>query len=359
MERATRDVTMDALKGAAILLVVVGHAVQHSYVMFDANPLFRLIYALHMPLFMFISGYVAFYGRDNLSLAHLRKKASLLVLPFTAWYAVNYVVTGAYLRTDLASYFGDWVLSPDRGLWFLWVLFLNFAVLSVALRLETRLRVWAFPLTWLLLQFVPVNHYGIGFLKWHFTFFAAGYLIHGYSGKLIEYRRPMALVSLVAFPVLVLFWHRLTPPTFTDALSAELLSFHAHKLLPLVEQAYLYTVPMLGIIMTWAAVSVMPRLAPIFFAAFNWLGLYTLDIYVSHQYFVQYGIGRGTLHVLTGATLGLVASLAVSFLVLRRSSILAHILLGKAYPRVVTAAKNSDVGSHLVSSGQVQHQMGG
>src|SRR4051812_48829782 len=93
-----RDSTMDALKGAAILLVVLGHAVQSSYVNFDSNPLFRVIYAFHMPLFMFVSGYIAFYGRDNSSMSQLRKKISTLVIPFVAWYAIGALITGAFMH---------------------------------------------------------------------------------------------------------------------------------------------------------------------------------------------------------------------------------------------------------------------
>lgn len=47
-----RDETIDVLKGIAILLVVLGHIAA-------APKLTSVIYSFHMPLFIFISGYLA------------------------------------------------------------------------------------------------------------------------------------------------------------------------------------------------------------------------------------------------------------------------------------------------------------
>ena len=57
----TRFEFVDALRGFAIVFVVIGHTLQYGAADPDENALFRLIYAFHMPLFMFISGFV-FYG---------------------------------------------------------------------------------------------------------------------------------------------------------------------------------------------------------------------------------------------------------------------------------------------------------
>ncbi len=332
MAGAKRDITMDALKGVAIVLVVLGHAVQFSYVYFDANPLFRLIYAFHMPLFMFISGYIAFYGRDNWSWGQLRKKVLLLVLPFAAWYAVSYVATGAYLTTGLKSYFGLVVLSPDRGLWFLWVLFLNFVGLALALRLERWLRWAAIPAVWLGLLLVPGDAFGLSLARWYFGFFGLGFLVHRHADMWWRYRRWLGLVGVVGFGLLVPFWWRTINPEFAPALAAWLNPIHLHQLDLLILELYRYAVPILGIMASWAVVSLMPRLTPMFYRALCWLGLYTMDIYVTHQYFVRFGMGTGVVHIVTGAMVGLGVSLLISFGILRRNEVLAHIFLGKPYP---------------------------
>lgn len=48
---------IDQLKGIAILLVVLGHVIGYNNC--EDSFLWRFIYSFHMPLFMFISGYVA------------------------------------------------------------------------------------------------------------------------------------------------------------------------------------------------------------------------------------------------------------------------------------------------------------
>lgn len=47
---------LDAMRGFAILLVVVGHLVQRNTQLETSHPLYNLIYSFHMPLFFFICG---------------------------------------------------------------------------------------------------------------------------------------------------------------------------------------------------------------------------------------------------------------------------------------------------------------
>jgi fucose 4-O-acetylase-like acetyltransferase len=342
-----RDSTMDALKGAAILLVVLGHSIQ-ALPGFDYSHTFRLIYSFHMPLFMFVSGYIAFYSRDNTSWVQLRKKAALLVLPFLAWYAVSYIVNGVFMNYGLKWYAYRLLLSPDWGLWFLWVLFLNFILLAGALRAERYLKFLALPAFWLLLQFSPTNNFGISLLKWHFTFFALGYLAHRHAGILKRYRKPVALISLVCFPLLAWGWHRVGPPDLLGPLSMELSWLHIDWALEPLLAAYTYIVPLLGIFAAWTVMSILPLQAPTFFRLFQWLGAYTLDIYVSHQYLLRFGVGDGVVLVMTAFAVGLVGSLAISFLIVRRNEITAHIFLGKPYPR--RAEKSEKVPAQATTS---------
>lgn len=55
-----RDKTIDILKGTAIILMVLGHVIQTIYAPdnYDENLIFKFIYSFHMPLFIFISGYL-------------------------------------------------------------------------------------------------------------------------------------------------------------------------------------------------------------------------------------------------------------------------------------------------------------
>lgn len=57
-----RSENIDVIKGEGILLVVVGHIIQYVICKENAfnNVIFSVIYSFHMPLFMFVSGYLSY-----------------------------------------------------------------------------------------------------------------------------------------------------------------------------------------------------------------------------------------------------------------------------------------------------------
>ena len=85
---------IDSIKGLAIFLVVMGHAIawqfEDFYGVFGSGeklPLFWwfFIYSFHMPLFMFVSGYLfphQFKGWKDIS-SYLIRKIYTLAIPFT------------------------------------------------------------------------------------------------------------------------------------------------------------------------------------------------------------------------------------------------------------------------------------
>ena len=121
----TRNRFCDNIRGYAILLVVIGHSIQCQIKDFDANPIFEMIYSFHMPLFMFISGYVnCVPGQDKqYNGAWLKRRFQSLVIPFLVWIALPYLFTRNW--ADFPKYVLHVIQSPDYGYWFLWVLFLN------------------------------------------------------------------------------------------------------------------------------------------------------------------------------------------------------------------------------------------
>lgn len=117
-----RKIYIDIAKGIAIMLVVVGHLVQNNLTGSTAKALFDFIYSFHMPLFMFLSGYVASLSIErNLAdkTQFLAKKARCLLLPFVSWGGINMLVLHKMSWTSLM----DLIMFPDNGLWFLVVLF--------------------------------------------------------------------------------------------------------------------------------------------------------------------------------------------------------------------------------------------
>jgi len=115
----------DNIRGFAIILVVIGHSIQYQVANFDANPIFESIYSFHMPLFMFISGYINCTPEKekHYDSIWLKKRFDALVIPFLAWMILPYIFTHQW--SDFPGYIKRVIISPDNANWFLWVLFLN------------------------------------------------------------------------------------------------------------------------------------------------------------------------------------------------------------------------------------------
>lgn len=115
MASKQRLVWLDNLKGVLILLVVLGHCIQHTSNEYEINLLFRYIYSFHMPLFIFVSGYACFSA--ELKWAMILKRFTQLIIPFLVWSGIV-----AIYALDYNVFIND-ILHPERGLWFLWALF--------------------------------------------------------------------------------------------------------------------------------------------------------------------------------------------------------------------------------------------
>lgn len=76
---------IDYAKGIAILLVVIGHLLQYNLSGTSSKGLFDMIYSFHMPLFMFLSGYVASFSIERHVASKcdfIKNKARSLLFPF-------------------------------------------------------------------------------------------------------------------------------------------------------------------------------------------------------------------------------------------------------------------------------------
>ena len=137
------------LRAAGIVLVVLGHAdifgQQAPYVYPVAE---KIIYSFHMPLFIFISGFVFMYtnqhkGSFNFA-AFIRKKISRLLVPaflvltlaFPLRAMLAYVKGAGVDSYSLANYFKMFFLKeylPIEFFWFIFVLFDIFLLAKILL----------------------------------------------------------------------------------------------------------------------------------------------------------------------------------------------------------------------------------
>lgn len=329
---------LDVLKGFTILLVVLGHSLQTFVAngQFDNNLLFRVIYSFHMPLFMFLAGAAAAYSARPMDFKFMLRKFYMLVIPFVAWYLLGYALDGTYHTIAFRVYIHHVIDSPDYGLWFLWVLFLNFGALAIIKQLTRWFKFYAYPIVWLAIYAIPTGKYGVGLVKWHLPFFIIGYLIFVYRQQLYRYQKYVLTACVVSSPFLVLTWYRLHDPHFITALQPHLIAhgwqsvsdgdLATINIYPIIVQLYHYLVPLsaIGTVYWFFRLKFITRL----WKVLGFFGLYTLDIYVVHIYFFRYAIGHGVPEIVSGFVVALGLSMLLGILVLRRIPILSLIFLG-------------------------------
>lgn len=130
-----RNISIDAVKGIAIVLVMLGHVFVHNHM--EDPYVYDFIKAVQMPLFMIISGYLCGQGRKISDVKTygkvIKKRAISYLVPFFAWLTLKHWnhLTEAYQRI---------FFELDFGLWFLAVLFILTFMVSTAQLAAGRLR---------------------------------------------------------------------------------------------------------------------------------------------------------------------------------------------------------------------------
>ena len=206
-----RLVWADALKGVLIILVVLGHSIQASMIKLEISfiddYLWNLIYSFHMPAFIAVSGFLAFRktvvgGGKNEWASFAWRRLRQLIIPFLLWsvalFFVNHNVTHYY----------DYMLYPQRSLWFLWALFFIAIIFAgvdiIAVRLKVKQEL-AMLICWLLLVvcmfLMPdAKLLGVEYVTYYFLYYLLGYYMNKYSEKLIiKNNWIIALLGIVWF----------------------------------------------------------------------------------------------------------------------------------------------------------------
>lgn len=131
--RATRNRTVDILRGLAMLMVVLGHTMSGSNVNSEASFLYQVVWSLQMPLFFLISGYVTQFSKPMESGSSLWqyviKKTAAYMLPWTVWtFAVRGLLFGQTNFLDVKNL----LWHMDSGYWFLFALWMISMVFGFA-----------------------------------------------------------------------------------------------------------------------------------------------------------------------------------------------------------------------------------
>lgn len=267
-----RNLTIDCLKAFTIMLVIVGHFIQNSDVNFDGNLLFRVIYSVHMPLFIFLSGYVS-YKVNIYDWGYVFKRMSSLLLPFISWGIVNQSILQYQSHSFHPLAYFKFIIYPDNGLWFLWVLFFMHFSYFIVLKYFAKYQIYIFSIVTVLFivlsAFVSMNLFAIKSFSFLLPFFILGLLLKKHDVAVTK----KFIISLPLFLLLAYFWQR------TVDIHIGSMILH-NKILIL---GYKYITAFTGIISIYSII-VLLKLS---FKSLILVGQSTLGIYAIHYYYLD------------------------------------------------------------------------
>lgn len=118
-----REEWVDAARGFAIYLVVLGHCIQYATPNgydYNSNVVFQLIYGFHMALFMILSGYLFWNALTKYSLLEgIRAKVKGILIPCAMWGLVTYICDIFVFHYNDVSIIG-YLHYTFYSNWFLW-----------------------------------------------------------------------------------------------------------------------------------------------------------------------------------------------------------------------------------------------
>lgn len=169
---------IDAFRGGLILIVILGHALQHGD--YNHNVAWNIIYSFHMAAFFAVSGYVNYWSK--ISGKTLLRRTEQLLIPFITWTIFVAIRSGDFQTTLLSE-----VLHP-KMYWFIFSLFfivvIFFTLQWIANKLRCRSIIcmvgeWLFFIG--LMLFVDVRCFGFQYVAYYFFFYGLGYYVNHYK----------------------------------------------------------------------------------------------------------------------------------------------------------------------------------
>ena len=275
-----RLLKIDVLKGIAIVLVVIGHLIYQSPEQ-QNTLLFKLIYSFHVPLFMFLSGFLT-YGKE----IKIKKKFLTLVIPFLVWYLIKVLIISGNLDLyKIIVDFKDLMFAPDIGLWFLWVLFLIFCVFKIIQVLAQKTKDYSTIMTFLavnlLIQIPQTSFLGLHLLQMHFVYWGVGFYFAKYR-KQFKKNTINPILLIVLFILLLSGWKWSSPPDLITSLNLGG-NYHTSWLIDPLTNIYKFLTAIIAIGILWISLSEKQTLIN---GILSFIGRWTIGIYALHWYFL-------------------------------------------------------------------------
>ena len=208
---------IDTAKAIAIFLVIVGHLVPGE------SPIFRFIFAFHMPAFFFLSGYCT-KKNEQPFLRFVGKRAKTLLIPYVVFALISVILLLIFpvfreaegIKAYVVRYL--YVMQPYAwfgALWFLVCLFICSAMLYCILRIwDGKNAWWLLPVAAVFMMAAPLLyklvsplHYGRLPWKIDSAIGAMPFMILGYvfreKARFEKWKWPVHVIIAAGAPILI------------------------------------------------------------------------------------------------------------------------------------------------------------
>lgn len=201
----------NVVKGIAIFLMLWGHCIQccalDTFNFFE-NRLFKTIYSFHMPLFIFVSGFLFYYSCQKRSCLELvSHRAAGMLHPIIGATVLNNLfmtIPTLVLSRKLELLNGSLFRGMEWSLWFLWSVLACSTVVAVAYK-TTRSSCWRAMLVFVGIFFVILFPFMDNNL-FMYPFFVGGVFCAEHKKRILRFVRKWKYFLLIPFPAMLPFY---------------------------------------------------------------------------------------------------------------------------------------------------------
>lgn len=216
-----RIVTIDFIRGFAIIFIVLVHVLQRCVPNFNYNFLISFFIVLSVPLYMFVSG-LAYSYKNYITIKQLPyqilKKTFNYFWPFLLFLILKTYMIGRW--ANLSEAFGDVIPSTSYGLWILWILLFISIITEIGLCLakfapqyKSYFVVSLLVVGMIILYYLRINHiivYLDAIAYDYFMLYTPIFIIGFVFGQKMLQIKMKKSIAFILFPITILILFLLT-----------------------------------------------------------------------------------------------------------------------------------------------------